>query len=495
MKVLFVLHLFSQSRHFHSVFEEVLSRGHTLKVLGLHRAGRYQRPVKIPPHARHIKRVAYDLTVPPREDFWGRTAELFRASRNLLFYDEPGMDKASVFRRRAEGFGDPFLMSLRRRRVPASGWLRLAYAWAEAAIPPDPRVLDQLRAEAPDVVLVSPLIFHEAAWMTEYVKAANILGLPIGFPVFSWDNLTTKGTVHEAPDRIFVWNGIQKREAIALHGVDPETVDVLGAWRFDEFIRYAPRLSYEEFCRRNRFNPAAPTIFYVGSSPIVAATEQEFIHEWISAVRGASELDVRQANILIRPHPRNELAWWDAVENGNFERVRIQEISAQSLHETRDLFETLHHSHAVVGLVTSAMIEAALLGKPVHTILTSNAGEGQEGTVHFGYLTSAGGGLLHVAQDLDEHIAKLVPHMTRAGRTDERAAAFVRDFVDAPGGGSPTLLLVDAIERLAQKPKSPTPRSAGAKAATLALRTAMRVGVLPVGRRPPRIDRGAGPAI
>ena len=34
-----------------------------------------------------------------------------------------------------------------------------------------------------------------------------------------------------------------------------------------------------------------------------------------------------------------------------------------------DYFDSLYHSHAVVGLVTSAFLEAAIVGRPVHTLL------------------------------------------------------------------------------------------------------------------------------
>ena len=47
------------------------------------------------------------------------------------------------------------------------------------------------------------------------VKSAKAIGVPVVFPVFSWDNLSTKGLIHVQPDRVLVWNEHQKREAVA----------------------------------------------------------------------------------------------------------------------------------------------------------------------------------------------------------------------------------------------------------------------------------------
>ena len=75
-----------------------------------------------------------------------------------------------------------------------------------------------LREENPDIVLVSPLV-RFGSEQSDWVKSAKALGIPVGFPVFSWDNLTTKGIIHVAPDRVFVWNDVQKREATQYCGI------------------------------------------------------------------------------------------------------------------------------------------------------------------------------------------------------------------------------------------------------------------------------------
>src|SRR5574339_1205243 len=113
-------------------------------------------------------------------------------------------------------------------------------ALMESTIHSDADIDAFIRAERPDVVLVTPLI-NFGSYQADYVKSAQALGIPVGFPVFSWDNLSNKGLIHVAPDRVFVWNDRQRIEAVKMHGVPAERVVVTGAPRFDEFFRMQPQ--------------------------------------------------------------------------------------------------------------------------------------------------------------------------------------------------------------------------------------------------------------
>ena len=61
-------------------------------------------------------------------------------------------------------------------------------------------------------------------------------------------------------------------------------------------------------------------------------------------------------------------------------------------------FECLHHARAVVALNTSAELEAGIVGRPVYTVLSTDAAaDGQANTVHFNYLLREHGGFVHYA--------------------------------------------------------------------------------------------------
>src|SRR6187431_2897334 len=86
----------------------------------------------------------------------------------------------------------------------------------------------------------------------------------------------------------------------------------------------------------------------------------------------------------------------------------------------------MFHSVAMVGINTSAQIEAGIVGRPVYTVLTEEFAGQQEGTLHFRHLQSANGGLLHVAPTLDDHVAQIA-----AAVRGELSPAKSRAFVEA----------------------------------------------------------------
>jgi hypothetical protein len=53
-----------------------------------------------------------------------------------------------------------------------------------------------------------------------------------------------------------------------------------------------------------------------------------------------------------------------------------------------------------------------IVGRPAFTVLDEDFCDTQEGTLHFAHLTGAGGGMLTVAYDLDEHLGQLAGALT-----------------------------------------------------------------------------------
>jgi flagellar biosynthesis GTPase FlhF len=82
----------------------------------------------------------------------------------------------------------------------------------------------------------------------------------------------------------------------------------------------------------------------------------------------------------------------------------------------------------MIALVLSPIIEAAIVGRPVHTIVVPEFAERQEGTVHFHYLKSVGGGVFQLARNFDEHRAQLAASL-REPIPEHLHAGFVRAFV------------------------------------------------------------------
>ena len=122
-----------------------------------------------------------------------------------------------------------------------------------------------------------------------------------------------------------------------------------------------------------------------------------------------------------------------------------------------DYFDSIHYSAAVMGINTSALIESAIVGRPVFTLLAPEFRDTQEGTLHFHHLLRVNGGLLRVAHNFEEHAAQLLEAVSADDTWQQREAAhnrrFLEGFVRPHGLDEPvTPRLVDEIEKLAARP-------------------------------------------
>jgi hypothetical protein len=325
----------------------------------------------------------------------------------------------------------------------------------ERAIPADAGLAMALGARRPDVLLVTPLV-EFGSDQIEYVKAARRLGIRSGLCVHSWDNLTTKGLIRVLPDRVFVWNETQRREAVTMHGAVSDQVAVTGAPVYDQWFDRRPSLSRADFCARVGFADSRPFFLYLCSSPFIAPDEVSFLARWVAAVRSAVDPDVRHAGILIRPHPSADPAIWARFDSTAFDNVVVwpkggaNPVDAAS---RSDYFDSMYHAAAAIGINTSAQIEAGIVGRRVYSVRVPECTGTQEDTLHFQYLLRESGGLLQMAETLDEHVAALGDALRSNEASADRLREFVRAFVRPAGlDVAATPRLVDAIEELGREP-------------------------------------------
>jgi hypothetical protein len=171
----------------------------------------------------------------------------------------------------------------------------------------------------------------------------------------------------------------------------------------------------------------------------------EFVPRWVEQIR--REPSLADCNILIRPHPRERTSW------KRFSPLRGVAVALpEGMNGDQTLFDTVFHSAAVVGLNTSAELEAGIVGRPVLTILAPEFAGGQQGSLHFDYLVKPQGGFVEVAADFDEHRRQLVDAVS-----GNYEAAAIRRFIDEflrPNGAEPSAsaAMADAIESAARIP-------------------------------------------
>jgi hypothetical protein len=158
--------------------------------------------------------------------------------------------------------------------------------------------------------------------------------------------------------------------------------------------------------------------------------------------------------MLVRPHPQRLDEWKDVLPLEGAAWWGGNPIDEES---RTDYFDSLYYSAAVVGLNTSALVEAAIVDRPVFTLLLPEFHENQEGTHHFRYLMTVGNGFLHTARTIDEHTAQLAA--TLSGTVTRSNRAFVERFIRPRGTATPaTGVFADTVESLAsQSTASPRP--------------------------------------
>lgn len=391
-----------------------------------------------------------------RRDGWRRIGWLVRALTDLSRYGDPRYADAPALRSRLvdkldwridysrlpRSFKKPLHRKVAGLATGADAELSrktiARLARYEDAIPPSRRITEFLAAEKPDAVLASPVI-EFASSQVEYLKAARALGIRTGICVASWDNLTGKGLLRFVPDRVFVWNDIQRRELEDMHGIPADRVVLTGAQRFDDWFERRPSTTREEFLRNVGLDPRRPYVLYLCSSPFIAPNEVEFIRRWLAAARTAFP----DLGVLVRPHPQNS-AQWEGADLADANAVVWPPGGQQpDAGEARaGYFDSLAHSACIVGINTSGLIEAGIVGKAVLTVTDPAFAGTQEGTLHFRYLRWENGGPLHVASDLDEHVQQLGRALEQGEEDDRHVRDFVRRFTRPFGLDQPAAPLV-----------------------------------------------------
>lgn len=458
MKILFVMNSPEYLRFYDSAIEELAARGHSVAI-AVRKEGA-KKPVGLDGLQAYANRVSVLGTVPKIDGVWGEIASALRGTMDFVRYLHPRFAAAPALRARMKRKGCPpgyrWLDRIPQLRPDTVEKTERILAAADRAIPVAPAILEFLRREAPDILLVSPLV-EVASEQVDWIKAARRLGIRTAACIASWDNLTNKGLLRIEPDTVIVWNEAQKREAEEYHYIPADKVAVTGAQLFDKWFGQAPTRDRQAFCARAGLPDERPFVLFTGSSSFISESNAEvaFVRRWIAALRASGDPTVRDINILVRPHPYNAHAWVPRPLEGTPGVTVFPDRGYNPIDPDNraDFFDSLYHCAAVVGINTSAMIEAAIIGRPVCSILADEFAGTQEGTIHFHYLLPENGGFLRIASTLDEHLAQLSDRLRDPAASRAETERFVAHFIRPHGLERPaTPIFADTIERLAAAP-------------------------------------------
>jgi hypothetical protein len=483
VKILFVMDSPEYLRFYDTVIEELAARGHAVAIGVISR--REKKPVGLEGLQAYANRVVVLGVVPQHQGRWGGIAFGVRATMDFVRFLHPRFANAHALRARIKRKVLPrayyWLDAIPRlgpRTVRAVQRVLMAM---EQAIPIPQPILDFLRTQSPDVLMVSPLVAAASA-QVDWIKAARACGIRSAVCIASWDNLTNKGLLRIEPDRVIVWNDAQLREAAEYHYIPARKISTTGAQLFDRWFGRTVTRQREDFCRRVGLPDARPFLLFTGSSMFISESHAEvaFVRRWIQAVRSSKDEALRDINILVRPHPYNARGWESnpVSDLGGVSVFPRSGYNAVDPDNRADFFDSLSHATAVVGINTSAMIEAAIVGTPVFSLLAPEFAGTQEGTIHFHHLLPENGGCVRIAATLGEHIAQLSERLSDRAEARAETQRFVAAFIRPHGIDKPaTPIFADVIEQLAASP-APSPRSA--PLAAYALRPVVLAASLPV---------------
>jgi len=458
MKILFSATHFGFLRNFQSTIRLLAEQGHELHLLAERRDAIDGQKMADVLTAEHPS-ITVEILPSSRHRLWYALATGVRASLDYWRYLDPRWDDAPKLRGRAMAQAPAFAAAAARmpllRTRTGLAFLQKIFRGIDRATPPSDEITDVFGRLHPDVLLLTPLLYFRSH-QVDHVRAARRLGIKTVLGVGSWDHLTTKGLIHEIPDRVLVWNAAQKLEAMELHGVPADRVAVTGAQAYDHWFTMQPSLERVAFCDQVGLDFRRPILLYLCSSPFIAPYEVGFVRRWMTAIRGSAEPRLRTAGLLVRPHPQNAGQWQGVDLGAEFENVAVWPrtgVNPIGGAARSDYFDSMYHAEGVVGINTSGMIESGIIGRPVYSIKTEEFATTQEGTLHFQHLTTVEGGLLHLAADLEEHVGQLARLLTDAGEARERAGRFIAAFVRPHGLDVPaTPRVVGELERLVAGP-------------------------------------------
>jgi hypothetical protein len=251
MKILFFGRRFTYFRNFDTVLRELARRGHVIH-LAVERETDEGRALIDGLIAEFPQSITVGTAPERTPDEWAWIVARLRHGLEYLRYQHRLFDDTPKLRDRSRErtpglfvkLGDAVGRYARWSRRPIEAVLR----WLERSTPDDPVLQAYIDEHKPDLVLITPLIGLGSSQI-DYLRAARCLGIPTALCVWSWDHLSSKALIRELPDRVFVWNDTQRREAQTLHRVPSSQIVVTGAQCFDKWFDRQPSRDRGTFCR------------------------------------------------------------------------------------------------------------------------------------------------------------------------------------------------------------------------------------------------------
>jgi hypothetical protein len=261
LKVLFFLPDIAHFRVFENLLQALLGAGHQVFVaFDRHRKGLAAADAALLDELGR-KHPSFDhRQLPARPGLWRIAASAIRRSLDYFRYLEPEYADAGELREQARAraprvmrallFLPPFRWAAGRR---ALGWLLRR---VEAALPRPAGIKSFVSEQAPDVVLVSPLV-ESASGQADYVRVAAAARIPSVLVAASEEDLTSKGEIRDAPTLTVTADEERIDEVVRFQGLPRDRIVAVGAQSVNGHRPPAPPGTLEAVERAARMDVVA----------------------------------------------------------------------------------------------------------------------------------------------------------------------------------------------------------------------------------------------
>lgn len=254
-----------------------------------------------------------------------------------------------------------------RRRIASTGSRNLLRSWLAFEeryyYPLRREYLEHFRRNRPALLLATHSHLHREG---ELIRAARWLGIPTLGIVRSWDNVY-KG-IRSRPDRLAVWNEINRQEVIKLEGYQPGEVEITGPTQFDPYFVSGREWSREQLAAHFDLDPARPIILYATHGFYSGLDETGWFDDLLKLLD--SNLLQRRPQIICRLHPWSRLEhFWRYATHPDVKLSFVDRYwPALSWYMTRSDMELvgnmLRHADAVITPGSTITLEAAIFDRP-----------------------------------------------------------------------------------------------------------------------------------
>src|SRR5258705_737753 len=261
VKVVFSALHFANLRLFESVIRELAARGHEV-VLAADERETFGGQGLVEALATRYPALSWTWAPLAHEEPWFPVAQKVRFALDYVRFVHGRYADAPKLRLRNINRAPRVVRCLTSppaRIVGTHIGVQAALEWTERHLPVSPRARAVLEAESPDVLVLASLTVSRSSSMDQ-LKAARSLGIPVVAAFQSWDHLSSKARLPMAPDATFVWNDVQRREAIEMHGLAADSIVVTGAQCYDQCLAWQPSPPPAGVFRPVRLAPRPPRV-------------------------------------------------------------------------------------------------------------------------------------------------------------------------------------------------------------------------------------------